>query len=443
MIPGNQPDVDGALQEPRRRDQVRLRDDVLPRGAGVPARGRRAARAREDGGRRPGGRRPPPRRPLLPRPLRASRGPTTSTRSGPPQPEEGVVDLALGLGKTIVDGGLVLDLLARLPDTAAARTPRPATACATPDAVLGRQHGPAAAPDPIPETEYLVEADLGDAEADGVLATWSPPSTPARTACGRAWPAAARACSTSRRSCVRRPAPRTPSSASCSPGVRGGAGGAGGDRVRASRSATAAARRASASCRCARCASSRRRCPSATRDLADPRALLVATRVLGNGRPTTSPTSSTCAPRPSRRGTRRRSRASSRPSTGRSGRGRPALPADRLRPLGQQRPLARRAGGWAQIGAAPRDRRGDPAGDGPRAEPGLALLPQPDQLLASCTSRCRYDIGRAETGLAGTGSTRAGPHETRCVRHVRLDRPLDRARGRPPRPGTLVVLHEP
>ena len=68
--PGQPARRGGPLQEPDRRRQVRVRLDLLPRGAGLQARRRRAARARDDGRRDPGGGRPPPRRALLPGRLR-------------------------------------------------------------------------------------------------------------------------------------------------------------------------------------------------------------------------------------------------------------------------------------------------------------------------------------------------------------------------------------
>ena len=57
---------------------------------------------------------------------------------GPAQPEEGVVDLALGLGKTIVDGGALLVLLARPPAAAAAGRVRARAARRHADASSGR-----------------------------------------------------------------------------------------------------------------------------------------------------------------------------------------------------------------------------------------------------------------------------------------------------------------
>jgi hypothetical protein len=87
----------------------------------------------------------------------------------PAKPEDGVVSLALGLGKTIVDGGVCW-------------TYSPAHPRATPplgaitDWLKGTQTdfwavnmGKPPAFDPIRETEYLINANLNDAEYDGTL----------------------------------------------------------------------------------------------------------------------------------------------------------------------------------------------------------------------------------------------------------------------------------
>jgi hypothetical protein len=87
----------------------------------------------------------------------------------PAKPEEGVVSLALGLGKTIVDGGVCW-------------TYSPAQPRATPpfgsinEWLKGTQTefwavnmGKPPAFDPIRETEYLVKANLADAEYNGTL----------------------------------------------------------------------------------------------------------------------------------------------------------------------------------------------------------------------------------------------------------------------------------
>ena len=87
----------------------------------------------------------------------------------PARPEDGVVTLALGLGKTIVDGGLAWTFSPAYP-----RKPPP---FASVDEMLnGTQTdfwavnmGRPPAYDPVSETEYLVRANLSDAEGDGAL----------------------------------------------------------------------------------------------------------------------------------------------------------------------------------------------------------------------------------------------------------------------------------
>ncbi len=85
------------------------------------------------------------------------------------RPDQGVVSLALGLGKTIVDGGVCWSYCPAFP-----KAPPP---FASPRQILEETQtkfwavnmGPAPPYDPIAETEYLVEGDLGDAEYDGTL----------------------------------------------------------------------------------------------------------------------------------------------------------------------------------------------------------------------------------------------------------------------------------
>jgi hypothetical protein len=92
--------------------------------------------------------------------------------SGPAQPSEGVVDLALGLGKTIVDGGACWSF-------SPAHPKRPPPVASARELVeLGQKQfwavnvGPPPPYDPMAETEFLVRAGLEAAEGDGTL-RWS------------------------------------------------------------------------------------------------------------------------------------------------------------------------------------------------------------------------------------------------------------------------------
>jgi hypothetical protein len=87
----------------------------------------------------------------------------------PARPEDGVVTLALGLGKTIVDGGIAWTFSPTYPQT-------PPPFGSVDEMLHGTQTefwavnmGKPPAYDPVSETEYLVRADLSDAEADGAL----------------------------------------------------------------------------------------------------------------------------------------------------------------------------------------------------------------------------------------------------------------------------------
>ncbi len=99
----------------------------------------------------------------------AWRARTTSIRPAPARPEEGVVSLALGLGKTIVDGGISWTFSPAYPK-------KPPPFGSVYEMLRGTQTdfwavnmGKPPAYDPVSETEYLVKAGLKDAEADGVL----------------------------------------------------------------------------------------------------------------------------------------------------------------------------------------------------------------------------------------------------------------------------------
>jgi hypothetical protein len=89
--------------------------------------------------------------------------------TGHARPEDGIVELALGLGKTIVDGGLDWSYCPAYP-----RSPRPYNSIS--DLLKHSQTtfwsvnmGQPPAFDPLRETEYLVEGGLPEADADGSL----------------------------------------------------------------------------------------------------------------------------------------------------------------------------------------------------------------------------------------------------------------------------------
>jgi hypothetical protein len=89
--------------------------------------------------------------------------------TGHATPEQGVASLALGLGKTIVDGGRSW--------TYSPAWPRASPPYASPGDLLDQTQrdfwavhmGRPPAYDPVSETEYLVKGELADAEADGTL----------------------------------------------------------------------------------------------------------------------------------------------------------------------------------------------------------------------------------------------------------------------------------
>ena len=91
-------------------------------------------------------------------------------RAGSARREEGVVHLALGLGKTIVDGGATWSFSPAHP-----RTPPPYTSLCqlaknTQTRYWAVNMGRPAEHDPIRETEHLVQGSLGEAEGEGSLA---------------------------------------------------------------------------------------------------------------------------------------------------------------------------------------------------------------------------------------------------------------------------------
>jgi hypothetical protein len=90
-------------------------------------------------------------------------------RSGHARPEEGVVNLALGLGKTIVDGGLVWSYSPAWPKAAPPFASAAETLAQTQTEFWAVNMGKPPAYDPVHETEYLLRAGLMDAERDGTL----------------------------------------------------------------------------------------------------------------------------------------------------------------------------------------------------------------------------------------------------------------------------------
>jgi len=85
------------------------------------------------------------------------------------RPEEGVVSLALGLGKTIVDGGLCWSYAPTRPRANPPVGSARELLKLTQTKFWAVRMGKPPAWDPVAETEYLVHAELPDAEADGVL----------------------------------------------------------------------------------------------------------------------------------------------------------------------------------------------------------------------------------------------------------------------------------
>jgi hypothetical protein len=88
---------------------------------------------------------------------------------GKTKPEDGVVDLALGLGKSIVDGGLVWSYSPAFPNLIPpVNSPRDLLKL-TQTEFWAVNMGRSPAYDPIKETEFLVKGSLADAEYDGTL----------------------------------------------------------------------------------------------------------------------------------------------------------------------------------------------------------------------------------------------------------------------------------
>ena len=87
----------------------------------------------------------------------------------PAQPEDGVVSLALGLGKTIVDGGACWSYSPRFPEHGPPVSSARELLRCTQARFWAVNMGPPPPYNPISETEYLVEADLSAAEYDDTL----------------------------------------------------------------------------------------------------------------------------------------------------------------------------------------------------------------------------------------------------------------------------------
>ena len=90
-------------------------------------------------------------------------------RSGSARPEDGVVNLALGLGKTIVDGGLAWTYSPAFPRASPPFASARAMLRETQATFWAVNMGKPPAYDPVAETEYLLQAGLDDAAEDGTL----------------------------------------------------------------------------------------------------------------------------------------------------------------------------------------------------------------------------------------------------------------------------------
>jgi Pyruvate phosphate dikinase, AMP/ATP-binding domain len=90
-------------------------------------------------------------------------------RFGHAKPEDGVASLALGLGKTIVDGGLAWSYSPAWPRAAPPFASARDTLGQTQTEFWAVNMGRPPAHDPMGETEYLLRAQLPDAERDGTL----------------------------------------------------------------------------------------------------------------------------------------------------------------------------------------------------------------------------------------------------------------------------------
>ena len=89
--------------------------------------------------------------------------------SGHARPQDGVVNLALGLGKTIVDGGRSWTYSPAWPGVRPPVAPPQRLLDETQREFWAVNMGSPPAYDPLAETEYLLQAGLADAETDGSL----------------------------------------------------------------------------------------------------------------------------------------------------------------------------------------------------------------------------------------------------------------------------------
>lgn len=112
--------------------------------------------------------------------------------SGNARPAEGMASLALGLGKTIVDGGVCWSYSPAWPAAPAPFSSPQELMRSTQTGLWAVHVGKAPAYDPIRETEFLVRATLGDAEDDGALrriaSTFDPASAQIRMGTGTPGP---------------------------------------------------------------------------------------------------------------------------------------------------------------------------------------------------------------------------------------------------------------
>ena len=279
---------------------------------------------------------------------------------GPAEPREGVVDLALGLGKTIVDGGLCWSFSPAHP-----KRPPPVGSVRDLLDVTQAQFwavnvGPPPPYDPMAETEYLVALRARRRpRRTGRCATRPRPTTPGPTGWCRARAAPGRASSTSPRSCPGTSCPSCRRCGSCSRSARRSSG-----------------RRSRSSSRCrsrpgqpARLGFLQVRPLLVSRDAVEVPAEELDVAARGRGLVGRDGQRPARGPRRRLRRARRRSRRGSRPAIAArdraaqppARRGRAPLPADRLRPLGLERPLARHPGALGPDLGRPGHRGGDAA----------------------------------------------------------------------------------